>query len=362
VNAPVVFVGWGIAEADYSDYTLETQDKIVMVLQPDFQNNRQVPVRRTRGTQDTAIFKKVAAIVTIARDDSRMDFKGSYITDLAPKTIPTFTINRATADALLAGTGHTSAQLYDDYDRKAQARADAREQMQQSDAASFETNKRVHLSLLLQPFEQRTTANVIGALPGVDENRRDKALVIGAHLDHIGTDPDGAVYNGANDDGWGVSAIIEIARLMKEQNVKPLNTVVFVAFSAEEEGLLGSEYYVRNAPKFTPKDTVAMLQLDGFGDHNPAGVFISEENFALFSRVRAAAERLGVPEVFEPNIRGGSDHQSFQGRGVPAVMIAWTDPDSFIHLPSDDVNHINAALLKDAGMTAYLAALEIVAK
>ncbi len=61
------------------------------------------------------------------------------------------------------------------------------------------------------------------------------------------------------------------------------------------------------------------------------------------------------------NIRGGSDQRSFQARGAPAVMIAWVDPNSFIHLPIDDVNHINLSLLKDAGMTAYLAALEVAA-
>jgi hypothetical protein len=102
-----------------------------------------------------------------------------------------------------------------------------------------------------------------------------------------------------------------------------------------------------------------MLQLDGFGAHDPAGIFISEENFALFTRVKTSLERLGVKQVFEPNVRGGSDHQSFLARGAPAVMLAWTDPQSFIHLPSDDMNHINLPLLKDAGMVAYLAVLEI---
>jgi len=70
---------------------------------------------------------------------------------------------------------------------------------------------------------------------------------------------------------------------------------------------------------------------------------------------------MDTPEIFEPNIRGGSDYQSFQARGAPAVMIAWADPNSFIHLPSDDVNHINLTYLKDAGMTAYLTTLEIAA-
>ncbi len=360
-DAPVVFAGWGIAEQDYSDYTLETQDKIVMVLQLDFTRNQQVPIRRTRGPQETAIFKKAAAILTVARDDSRMDFKGSYLTNLADKTIPTFTISRAAADALLAGTGKSSAQLYDEYDRKVQARVERREQMKQEDAASFETKARAKSSVYLQAITQHQTENVIGVLPGADEVRKDKAVILGAHLDHLGTDPDGVVYNGANDDGWGVASLIEIANLLKRQNVKPLNTIVFVAFSGEEEGLVGSEYYARNPPKFGPRETAAMLQLDGFGDHNPAGVFISEENFSLFTRVRSAAEQLGVPEIFEPNIRGGSDHQSFLARGAPAVMIAWADANSFIHLPSDDVNHINLTYLKDAGMTAYLTTLEIAA-
>ncbi|MBI3734147.1 MAG: ABC transporter permease subunit, partial [Chloroflexi bacterium] len=178
--AQVVFAGWGAAEADYSDYALETEGKVVMVLQPDFQNNRTLPIRRTRGSQETAIFKKAAAILTVARDDARMDFKGSYITNLADKNIPTFTISRAAADLLLAGTGRTIAELYAEYDGKAQARVDAREQLKQADAASFLTQSRVRFSLYLQPVEQKQTANVLGVLPGADENRKDKALVIGA--------------------------------------------------------------------------------------------------------------------------------------------------------------------------------------
>jgi peptide/nickel transport system permease protein len=360
INAPVVFVGWGAAEAVYSDYTLETEGKIVMVLQPDLQNNRVLPqLRRTRSAQEAAIFKKAAALLFIARDDSRLDFKGSYLTNFADKTLPVFTVNRATADAILAGTGHTSAQLYADYDRKAAARLAARQELKQDDSASFETKARAHLSLMLQPIEQRQAPNVIGVLPGTDEQRKDKAVIIGAHLDGIGADPDGVVYPGANDDGWGVAALIEMATLLQKQNVKPLNTIVFIAFTGEESGLLGSDYYVRNAPKFGPRETAAMLQLDGFGAHNPAGIFISEENFALFTRVKTSLERLGVKQVFEPNVRGGSDHQSFLARGAPAVMIAWADPQSNIHLPNDDVNHINLPLLKDAGMVAYLAMLEI---
>jgi len=199
--APVVFAGWGIAEQDYSDYTIETQDKVVMVLQPDFTRNQQVPIRRTRGPQETAIFKKAAAILTVARDDSRMDFKGSYLTNLADKTIPTFTISRAAADALLAGTGKTVAQLYDEYDRKVQARVEKREQMKQDDAASFETKARVRLSVYLQPITQQQTENVIGVLPGTDDARKDKAVILGAHLAQRVSRRVVVVYNRAYDSG-----------------------------------------------------------------------------------------------------------------------------------------------------------------
>src|SRR5262245_29189042 len=97
-----------------------------------------------------------------------------------------------------------------------------------------------------------TGKNVIGVLPGRDPKLRDEIILVGAHYDHLGLggfgslDPDstGKIHNGADDNASGSAALIHIARRLAVQ--PPARTVVFVAFSGEEEGLLGSAYYVRN--------------------------------------------------------------------------------------------------------------------
>jgi hypothetical protein len=112
--------------------------------------------------------------------------------------------------------------------------------------------------------------NVIGVLPGSDPDLRNEIIIVGAHYDHLGSgqfgalDPDssGRVHNGADDNASGASALIHIAR--KLGAAPPARTVVFIAFSGEEAGLLGSDYYVKN-PLFPLASTYAMVNMDMIG-------------------------------------------------------------------------------------------------
>ena len=112
--------------------------------------------------------------------------------------------------------------------------------------------------------------NVIGVLPGRDPELRNEIVIVGAHYDHLGPggfgalDPDstGKVHNGADDNASGASALIHIAT--KLAAMPPARTVVFIAFSGEEAGLLGSDYYVKN-PVFPLARTYAMVNLDMVG-------------------------------------------------------------------------------------------------
>src|SRR5688572_30238906 len=109
-----------------------------------------------------------------------------------------------------------------------------------------------------------TGRNVVGVLIGSDRTLRDEIIVIGAHYDHLGKggfgslapDSAGSIHNGADDNASGTAAILAIAKRLKEK--RPKRTVVFIAFSGEEEGLLGSAYYTRH-PLYPMDRTVAML-------------------------------------------------------------------------------------------------------
>src|SRR5262249_10925896 len=115
-----------------------------------------------------------------------------------------------------------------------------------------------------------TGRNVIGLLPGHDPVLRNETIIIGAHYDHLGLggfgslDPDstGKVHNGADDNASGSAMLIELAQRLAA--APPARTVVFIAFSGEELGLLGSSYYVKQ-PVYPLATTLAMINLDMVG-------------------------------------------------------------------------------------------------
>ncbi|HSU88579.1 MAG TPA: M20/M25/M40 family metallo-hydrolase, partial [Terriglobia bacterium] len=111
--------------------------------------------------------------------------------------------------------------------------------------------------------------NIVGMLPGSDPKLKDEAIVIGAHYDHLGRGGEGSlapregdIHHGADDNASGVAGVLELARMFSSQ--KPRRTIIFIAFSGEEEGLIGSNYYV-NHPVVPLTKTVAMINMDMVG-------------------------------------------------------------------------------------------------
>jgi Peptidase family M28/PDZ domain len=194
--------------------------------------------------------------------------------------------------------------------------------------------------------------NVIGILPGRDPKLRREAVVVGAHYDHLGRggpfalDPDstGAIHNGADDNASGTAALIEIARVLALR--PPARTVVFVAFSGEEEGLLGSAFYVQH-PAVAIARTVAMVNLDMVGRLRSDrlivyGVGSARELPALLDSLDRVAgfDLKAVGDGYGP-----SDQSSFYAAKRP-VLHFFTDLHEDYHRATDDWQKINADGLK----------------
>jgi hypothetical protein len=193
------------------------------------------------------------------------------------------------------------------------------------------------------------TQNVVAYQPGSDARLRNQVIVIGAHLDHLGRsamsalDPEAkdAIRNGADDNASGSAVVLELARLI---NARPLRrTVVFVNFSGEELGLLGSQYFVDHSP--VPVDSiVAMLNFDmvgrlrddalmalGAGTAREWPAIIDSANARIGLRIRAFGDGFGA-----------SDHSSFFGKNMP-VLHFFTNTHGDYHRATDDADKVNAA-------------------
>jgi hypothetical protein len=213
--------------------------------------------------------------------------------------------------------------------------------------------------------EELRARNVIGILRGRDPKRRAEAVVVGAHYDHLGLggpfalDPDstGAIHNGADDNASGIAALLEIARALAIR--PPARTVVFVAFSGEELGLLGSSYYVRH-PVVAIDRTVAMVNLDMVGRlrHNRLivyGTASAKEFPALLDSLNRSA---GFDLKAHGDGYGPSDQSSFYAANRP-VLHFFTDLHEDYHRSTDDWPKINVEGLKQVSdlATATVAAL-----
>jgi hypothetical protein len=174
-----------------------------------------------------------------------------------------------------------------------------------------------------------TSPNVIGMIPGTDPAVADEYVVVTAHLDHIGIVPtpeegDDEIFNGAMDNATGVASMIEVARLIRDNPGR--RPVVFLAVTAEEKGLIGSDYFARN-PTLGHGELVANINLDmPVVTHEFTDVIaFGAERSTLLPEVQAAAASHGITLSPDPMPQRGlftrSDQYSFVQQGVPAIFL-----------------------------------------
>lgn len=202
----------------------------------------------------------------------------------------------------------------------------------------------------------KSIRNVIGVLPGRSPARRGEAIVIGAHYDHLGyggvgamdaPDSTGKVHNGADDNASGTTALLEVARRLVG---RPLaRTVVFIAFSGEELGDLGSGYYVKH-PTLPVDSTVAMLNMDMVGRlRNQRLIVTGAATAQEFPALLDSINRTGTTPRFDLHASGDgwgpSDQASFFAAKRPVLQF-FTDLHEDYHRTTDDVDKINVVGLE----------------
>ena len=186
--------------------------------------------------------------------------------------------------------------------------------------------------------------NVIGFI----DNSANKTVVITAHYDHLGYGGSGSKYkgprqihNGADDNASGTAALLELAHLIKNNKIKEHNNFLFIAFSAEEKGLLGSKYYVMN-PSLNFNEINYVLNMDMLGRMEP-GMALTIEGLGsslIWESSLKEIECDAFPLTLKKRENGPSDHAPFYEAGIPSLHF-WTGKHDDYHKPSDDAEKIN---------------------
>jgi len=184
-------------------------------------------------------------------------------------------------------------------------------------------------------------------VPGTDATLSAEAVVIGAHIDHLGVEGGtGAIFRGADDNASGTAMTLELIRGVRESGLVPARTLVFALFNGEEAGLIGSQWQVAH-PVVPNADVVAMFSLDmvGAGDGSGVALYGATEtaNAWLADLMDAAAAEAGLAYVVERSMPLPlSDHAPYVGARVPAVMATTLGPHSTYHTPADTIDGILA--------------------
>jgi hypothetical protein len=192
--------------------------------------------------------------------------------------------------------------------------------------------------------------NVVGILPGGREDWKEQSVVLGAHYDHLGRGwPDvhagdeGRVHPGADDNASGVAILLELAANLASREPPP-RSVVFVAFSAEEAGRLGSRRYVKGSVPLPREGIRAMVNLDTVGRlHDGAVTIIGSSSAREWPHIfRGCSYVTGVESRNTPETLDSSDQVSFIEQGIPAVQL-FTRAHTDYHRPGDTPDKVDAA-------------------
>lgn len=363
VDGDLVFVGYGItaSELNHDDYANgKATGKIAIALQgtPDGANPHG-PFARFEGVRWKAVAARNAGakgLIVIAREANFKDdrlARLAYDNTAGDAGLPVIVISRAAADRVFKAAGVSLSQL---------------EQSANDQAASPALTGQINLTTDLVRNEV-PAYNVIGMLEGSDPLLKKEVIIIGAHYDHLGRGGDGSlapnsgdIHHGADDNASGTAGVLELARLFTAQKPKPKRTIVFMAFGGEEEGLLGSNYYV-NHPLLPLANTVAMINMDMIGRMKDRRLIIGGVGTAREWRDIMAAD---ADKSFQLTLNedgfGPSDHSSFYAKQIP-VLFFWTGTHNDYHKPSDTFEKINyddeALILKMvAGIVNHLDAAD----
>jgi len=272
--------------------------------------------------------------------------------------------NEELADKMLAESGKTLAELQ-------------KEINESESPKSFDITEQEVEIMLVKKRDTIVGKNVVAIVEGSDPELKNECVVFTAHYDHLGTDGEGGVYNGADDNGTGTVALLEIAEAFQSMKKKPRRSIVFAWVTAEEKGLLGSDYYSQN-PALPLENTLLDINLDMVGrsaekepqevEENekslagPDGLYIvsGKQSSELLKISNEVCEQFGLisrDELTQAFLMR-SDYFHFYKNGVPILGLS-TGLHADYHEITDELDKIDYLKMKRVAQYAFTVAYKV---
>jgi hypothetical protein len=336
-SAPVIFVGYGISDPErgLDDYAgMDVHNRVVLMLRgkPDH-----YPPHVSQADKERVAREKGAAAFLIAtgpilsayearRGVGRMPM-ASYSLSKEDRRLAGAWISTALAEAIVSAKGRSLKDLQAQLNREPKSQ-------------SHDTGVTAHIAWNSWQT-QGAVYNFMAMAPGHDPKRREETILIGAHRDHFGRQG-GLLFAGADDNASGTAVLLEVARALSKMN--PARSIVFVSFSGEEQGLLGSRLYVREPVRPLPS-TRAMINVDHAGVGNGRlTVGLTDLSRETAMKAGKAAVRADTLDLF--GFFPGGDHVPFKEAGVPTATVVSGGPHPDFHQPTDTADKVKPEILE----------------
>lgn len=348
MTAPVIFCGYGISspENDYDDYKdADVRDKIVMVFKdaPPWEGDWG-EARMSRVKAHTAHDRGAIGMMLVSEPnkDRSEALIGSVFHGPGDQLLnfPSIHISQETAADFLDTSEKNLTEVFIAINASHQP-------------YSFPLGVEAHIEIHAKYRKQQVTMNVIGLFEGSDPELRDEFVIVGAHLDHVGSQAGAITFPGANDNASGVAALIEIAEALSLSRIRPERSILFIAFSAEEQGIFGSRYYSDN-PVVPLVRTVGMVNMDCIGAGSGMRVGGGKDYPELLLKVQRVNERYIKCDLPKSGRGGGADAAPFHELGVPNLYFATTKGYAHLHQTTDTPETLSPTLFEKAARLAFL--------
>jgi len=336
VTAPLVLAAFGVTapERGYDDYRdIDARGKIAVLLTggpPSFPPAERAHFANWRTKYENAVRHGAVGVLTVRTRDQTFpwdrlvrQWRAGQMRWLDPRGEPGDAFPNLRGGALLSDAGAEAL-----FQGAPRSHAEVLAAAEKGTPPAFDLPSRATIRTV-SAHQRLESPNVAALLPGSDPRLRDEVVVFTAHLDHLGVGQPVAgdsIYNGALDNASGSAALLEIARAFAELPQPPRRSVLFLAVTGEEMGLLGSDYFAEH-PTIPMEQIVANLNLDGLAIIYPLRelVPLGAEHSTLDATVKRAADQLGIelgPDPFPQEVFFvRSDQYSFVRRGVPSLFV-----------------------------------------
>ncbi len=350
VTAEVVYAGYGISapELGYDDYKgIDVKGKIILI-------EREAPVSPRAGPEKfnpwfeysfhqyklkNAVKHGAAGMLynygPIANPNNAYDDSFVYVH-----------VGDSVVRDIFNGTGRTHTQTIKTIQSKLKPQ-------------SFETGKTASIRMATTHFPEGKGMNIIGIIEGSDPVLKNELIIVGAHLDHMGRCYE--IIPGANDNASAVAVMMGVAKALKDYKINLKRSVMFLAFGAEEQGIIGSRTYLEN-PKFDLNLTV-LLNMDGVGVGNKITATAGKNYPLLYDAVKNANESYTHRQLSASSFsnlgRPRLDAARFLKAGIPSLSFYTYGSQSYYHVPLDNLDIIKPEIMEDMAQIMFMTVVEL---